>query len=222
MTTVVVTNEIEIYKETSKEDLYKIRFINYDNSLINSITKTNILSFPTKMKDYLLLKAYNIQTFEEFMNNKKNITVASCLNILYFLSKQIEYLIYSESKCFYKIDTRNIINIDNNIFIYLSSNHLSEIENNEIQIYSPINKRTGLFSPELMRINEIPTKINCKTIFFSLGLLLISFLYEIDDPNKYNSKELLNMCHTIKETKLYYFLERCLCDDINDRYLLYL
>ena len=73
-----------------------------------------------------------------------------------------------------------------------------------------------------MRINEIPTKINCKTIFFSLGLLLISFLYEIDDPNKYNSKELLNMCHTIKETKLYYFLERCLCDDINDRYLLYL
>ena len=143
----------------------------------------------------------------------------------YYLSRQLSYLIKYESKCFYTYDTNNIFVIDDNIFVYLSQEHLKHIKNDNICIYSPIAKSNNYLSPELSNSTTLPIIINYKTIFYSLGLLLIESLQSDEQSEQSEqsiSSELDNKLDSFKETKLYYFLERCLKPHPNERYLLYI
>jgi hypothetical protein len=126
--------------------------------------------------------------------------------MIYCLSKQLEYLIKQQSKCFYTYDPNKILIIDEKTYIYLSQEHLKEIKKDLINIFSPIEKNEYI-SPELNDLKTLPISINYKTIFYSLGLIILKNLSNLDDIN---------------ETKLYYFLKRCLNLNPKDRYLIYI
>ena len=83
---------------------------------------------------------------------------------------------------------------------------MKDVKEKNIHIYGPISKNNGFFSPELLNTSSIPIIISYKTIFYSLGLLILDNI----------TKEMQ------LETKLYYFLERCLTREPNERYLLYI
>jgi hypothetical protein len=169
----------------------------------------------------LYFKAFTVESFKKFKEKyiKKNKTnkfsYTLVLDIICSLSKQIRYLLENESKCFYRIDTSNIVVIDGNKFIYLSHEDLKDVKEKQIHIYRPIPKSEGYLSPELKKANIIPILVNYKTIFYSLGLFILDNIRTNEDINEEETNE------DIKDTKLYFFIKRCLCTEPEKRFLLY-
>jgi len=174
----------------------------------------------------IIFKALRVESFTQFkerhykINNSKILPYNLILNIIYSLSKQISYLLNNESKCFYKLDISKILVIDNCKFIYLSYEDLKDVKENKIYIYSPISTNSDCLSPELKFAKSIPILVNYKTIFYSLGLLILhlcnleTITYERGFPSCKGAE-------CIKDTKLYYFLERCLLNEPEKRFLIY-
>jgi hypothetical protein len=211
----------------------------------------------------IIFKALRVESFTQFkerhykINNSKILPYNLILNIIYSLSKQISYLLNNESKCFYKLDISKILVIDDCKFIYLSYEDLKDVKENKIYIYSPISTNSDYLSPELNFAKSIPILVNYKTIFYSLGLLILHICnletpscspvssckslyprrfkmgrscgasFEFVTGNLVEESngvpfEFFNGVKRIKDTKLYYFLERCLLDEPEKRFLIYI
>jgi len=225
------TNEFDIYQDKNKNTLFTIVSKNHSNpSLFRSIVNSKIVNNSTIYYDeaegntQLKIKALSIQTFEQFKEKQRKINGSNKLShniiqtIIYSLSNQILHLLHIESKCFYKLDSSNILVFDDCKFVYLSHEDLKIVKDNKIHIYNPISKNIGFLSPEILIEKTIPILINYKTIFYSLGLLILDNI-----ADEFQIKHAKHTKHTkhAKHTKLHYFLERCLHQNPNKRYLLY-
>jgi hypothetical protein len=243
MNIIYSTQDFTIHQDKKKQTIFSIsNTTNITNimqirSLYNSIINTKIIQHGTiitndptdntdntdtnKMKSITLyFKGVTVESFKDFKENyiKKNKTnklpYHLVLDIIYSLSKQIRYLLENESKCFYRVDTTNIIVIDGNKFIYLSQEDVKDVKENQIHIYRPIPKSQGYLSPELKNANSIPILVNYKTIFYSLGLFILDNIGTHEDIKEHTIEEIM-------DTKLYFFIKRCLCIDPEKRFLLY-
>ena len=196
-------------------------------SLMRSVKDMLDTSICTQIKNNLIIKAKKVRYYSNFLNEEylkhgvnSPLSHAWCLRIVYCLSKQIEYLVSNESKCFYKLDYHHLIVMDD-CFFYLSPNALIPVEEEKMHIYS-YSLKDGFFSPELTLDSKanIPISVHYKTIYYSLGLLWVSVLKDDNDKNLNNY---LNYpLEKINGTKLYFFIVRCLQKDIHDRYLIFL
>lgn len=235
-------NEFDVYQDERKNTIFSINSKNTSNSisfnnlclsLFNSIIKSNNINSGTIIKDnnkiLLIIKATTLKTFAQFKqeekekNNTYKLPYITILNIINSLTKQLFYLLKNESKCFYTFDENNILVVDDCQFVYLSNDHLKEIKNTDIHIYNPISKNIGYLSPELQNAYSIPIITNYKTIFYSLGLLIISnLLDETIDYTILNNEDIMSRISTIKDSKLYYFLKRTLYNEPYERYLVFI
>lgn len=240
MNIITSVNEFDIYQDERKKTLFFINSKTHQNNnrsntlpLFYSIIKSNILNSATIVNDAdktsLVIKAITMKTFSQFKREQKiknktfKLPYTTILNIINSLTKQLYYLLENESKCFFTFDPNNILVIDDCKFIYLSREHLKEIKNNSIHIYNPISKNIGYLSPELHNASSIPIITNFKTIFYSLGLLIMdNLLDETIDYKIENRENIINSISCIKDTKLYYFLERTLYNEPNERYLIFI
>jgi len=227
------TKEFDVYMDKKKHSLFKTINKNNQNclSLFYSIVKPLIVNSATIVNNNndtssLVIKTTSIKTFSQFKEEQKMINgsyklpYTTILNIIICLSKQLSYLLESETKCFYNFDPDNILVVDDCKFLYLSTEHLKDIKNNNLYVYNPIKKSIGYLSPELHNVSSIPIIIHYKTIFYSLGLFIINNL--VDDLTNNDTQEVLMDCNVnIRGTKLYYFLERCLQDEPSKRFLIY-
>jgi hypothetical protein len=159
---------------------------------------------------------------KKFISNKKNINYENTLKLVVSLTNQIQYLIITECECFYEYIIENIIVIDDDKFIYLSNDDLLKIsESNNFNFTNPFN-RNGFISPELFKINSIPSELNYKTIYYSLGALVVYFLFDKNinkDEFKYDLNEILKL---IEGTKLFGLIIRCLFQEANERSIVYI
>ena len=116
----------------------------------------------------------------------------------------------------------NIIVIDDDKFIYLSNDDLLKIsESNNFNFTNPFN-RNGFISPELFKINSIPSELNYKTIYYSLGALVVYFLFD-KNINKHDFNYDLNeILKPIEGTKLFGLIIRCLFQEANERSIVYI
>ena len=225
----ILTSEFLIEQDKTKNTLFTIKSNNYYTNnnftfLLKSLTKTKIIQNTTFIDNNqsLMFKAFSIETLEQL---RKKMSHSIMLKMVYYLSKQLSYLINYEKKCFYTYDPKNVIIIDNKIFAYLSQDHLVDIKNTNLYVYSPISKDNYYLSPELSRCIKLPVIINYKTIFYSLGLLLLETLLgnKVEETTKEETlEEKMSKIGSFKDTKLYYFLERALNIIPNDRFLLYI
>jgi len=211
--------------ENFSKDTFCLTFVEgpINFSLMRSIKHMFDTCTCTQIKNNLFIKAKNIRFYKDFIdeeylkNGSIRLSHAWCLRIVYCLSKQIEYLIGNESKCFYKLDFDHLLVIED-VFFYLSPESLVQLEKGMLQIpHSLLEKKDGFFSPELLDFIDsvsgfVSGSIHYKTIYYSLGLLLMSAL----NMNNGDSLE------KIKDTKLYYFIIRCLQKDIHHRHLIFL
>ena len=155
-----------------------------------------------------------------FLLKKENTSYENALKLILSLTKQFQYLITKEYKCFYEYIIENIIVIDDENFIYLSNEDLLKMtEPNKIQFVKPFICE-GFISPEILKIVSIPSELNYKTIYYSLGALVVYFLFEknINDINS-NINEILK---PIEGTKLFGLLNRCLSEKANERSIIYI
>lgn len=248
MKKIITNNEFNVYRNNKKETLYKIIFsntsINY--SLLNSIIKTNIIKGSTVTEDYksITFQALSVKTLPQYLSYLKNtqnnntLDIKKSLTMIFYLSNQLKYLISNENKCFYRYNPDNILIIDETKFMYLSNEDLLKIEpeTENIEINTVISFE-WFVSPEILRITSIPEKVNYRTIYYSLAALIIYSLYsinildirndiiqedKIDNIDKIDKIDNIDkILVTIKGTKLYYFLKRCLNKNIENRTLIY-
>jgi hypothetical protein len=161
-----------------------------------------------------------LKNFQQTLTNP-NLKYQKTLQLILSLGQQLEYLIETENMTFYEYNPENVIVIDGTIFIYLSNNLMNvtkESKKHMIEFMFPFIREPHLFiSPEVAKIQNIPCKINHKTIYYSLGLLSLSFLL-----NEQMKEFQLNQIDFLKNTKLYWLLLRCLDLDPDKRTILYL
>jgi serine/threonine protein kinase len=231
------TENYKIKKHYESNHIYTIEFEYTKISLINSIIKTRIIQGATVTDNYktLQFKATKVSTYTQYKKYllEKNGTTCLSLNdsqkMIISLVTQLEYLIKYENQVFLGYNTDDLLIINDTIFIYLGCDYLCDIKNikDEIVVTMPFSPSDFFLSPELLEVKELPTYINFKTSYFSLGCLILCILLgNIDFYEEYiQSKTLDNIFQynlRFKNTKLYHFLERCLKETPDKRTLIYL
>ena len=227
------TNEFKVIKD--EDDLYSIEFKHQSKTLIYSLTKPRIILGSTITDNYktLTFKALSVESLPQLqkrINDKEcNSTMSHelALRMTFFLSTQLSYLLRNTQKCFFKYEKEKILVIDEEIFVYLSNEELVDREKENLLINLPFS-HDGFLSPELLKLNYIPAKINFKTIYYSLGLMIVYCLTEVnllEDKKGHEEplNEVLNeLLKPIIGTKLYYFLVRSLDKEPKNRSLNYI
>lgn len=223
-------DEFTIYNQGNK---FQINMNFNSQSLLHSITKTKIVHGTTITDNYktLYFNATSVKSFTSYQSDLKkingsfNVPYNKAILIFFYFGKQLEYLIKREKKCFYAYKIENIIVIDDNKFIYLSNNYLSDIENNcDLLIMAPFEKERNCFMcPQVKNINEIPFSVHYKTSYYSLCLFIVYALsYETDFLEEPEAERIEELLKPILDTKLYYAIKRGLIEDPKKRSILYI
>jgi hypothetical protein len=170
----------------------------------------------------IFFSAENVIPFKQYLLEQQNnkLSHSKCVKLIDDLSKQIFFL----NKCnfgFYGFDIEDILTIDNT-FIFCSTQNLLPLENDCIIFTSPINQ-PYFSNPELFKLTSLPFEINTKCCYYSLVALVVFSLlntYLLVGNELKTSKEIDKIIEPLFNTKIYWFLKRCLDDDINNRKLL--
>jgi hypothetical protein len=228
----------ENYKVTCIEkSLYKIEFNKQSNKIINSLLNTKIILGGFTEDDYKVIKfkAKSVKTLKEYQNDSKKINgkeiiiVSNIAKIIKSLVIQLNYLIKYEFSTIIGYNIEDIIVINDEKFAFLGNELIAniDIKTNMIMITYPYEKNEFFISPELKNIKELPSYINYKTSYYSLAIMLIYLLLGDNEfYNDYlynnNSENILNNLknNSIKDTRIYWFLSRCLIEDVENRCLL--
>ena len=176
--------------------------------------------------------ASSVMRFTEF-KQENQITMKIIEQLIKNLTNQLHYLSKEYNHTFYRINPKDIIVIDFSQFLYVSLDDLMPITttnttnptNNPTN--NPINEiiftvpfcKDYYISPELKEITSLPSTINAKTIYYSLGLFIIDLLYSF-----FSIKERKNpktIPPQIKYTKLYWFLHKATMLNPKERHLLF-
>ena len=241
MNIIIKTDNFYIGQDQLDNQTFTIFFDSYNEALIKSLLKTRIILGATTTEKYrsLTFKATSVLTFFNFQkelereNKSLKLTYNLALKMTHNLVTQLNYLITQFSKTFLGFSLKNLIIIDKSKFVYLCDEFLLDIikngENGEkILIKSPFTRDDFFFSPELLSVKEIPSFVNYKVSYFSLGYLILSCLLGYDmesDSEDLPEKDKISHRMTtlyIKNTKLYWLLERCLVEEPKNRSILFI
>ena len=237
MTTIISNDDFQIIKDDKIQNLYTMEFQSYSETIIKSLIKTKIIIGATVLSNYKIVrfKAFSIQTFKDYKkeqymkNGVKNLPVNVSSIMLNTLAIQLKYLIFAQTHSFIGYNPENIIVIDHNKFAYISTEHLSQIEENKILMSFPFSLQDFYLSPEQTRITELPSYIHYKTAYYSLACLVIDALTSDDSFVEDENDESLHDKITkqldmlpMKGAKLYYLLKRCLEEDPKERSILFI
>ena len=236
MNIIIKNSSFQIGYDKDNKNTYKIFFSSYNETIIKSITKTKIILGATTTEKYntLTFKATSVQSFEEYQKDveketgEKKMNYESTLKMTHNLATQLNYLITNNSKTFLGYSPENLIVIDKNKYIYVSNEYLLDIDDEQVIITFPFSQNDFLLSPELLNIKEIPSFINYKVTYFSFGYLILYALLGHDnlinntDKTMQEKIKLLMETTSIKNTKLYWLLKRCLVEEPKNRSIIFI
>jgi hypothetical protein len=226
---------------------FTIFFDSYNEALIKSIAKTKIILGATTTEKYktLSFKAISVQRFSDFQkelvreNKSLKMPYNLALKMTYNLVTQLKYLITHYSQTFLGYSLENLIVIDKHKFVYLCNDFLLNIkngndyndnnnDNDNVLISYPFTCDDFFMAPELYCIKEIPSFVNYKVSYFSLGYLILYTLIgdniDSDREDLQEKDKIKNHLDSliIKNTKLYWLLERCLVEEPTNRSILFI
>jgi hypothetical protein len=164
---------------------------------------------------------------QESQTIQNTITYLQAINMIKSLSKQMNNLNIMSNLIFYGFDLDDILVINNDTFIIVSSNHLLKIDderNNKIVFNCPF-LLPYFSSPELIAVNTLPTEVDYRASYYSLGALITFCL-----TNKYlfignevmRETDIEKVLQPIFCTKVYWFLKRCLTQKYEERQILFI
>ena len=203
-----------------------IEFKNPSKVLIDSLTNTKLLCNAISDDSYktIYFKCSSLHLLNDCFEKLKTINICK---MIYDMSIQMKYLLEEKNSVFIGFDPKHILVVNGNIFLYIYGDHLETIDKQEnVTIRYPPDY---IMAPELYEIKEIPCKINYKCSYFSAGILYL-YMYQLIetknvkqiDTNDYEFIQ--NLLHTlsINNTKVYYFLQRCLQKKSEKRSILFI
>lgn len=241
MTSIISKDDFQIIQE--ENNTFAIQFSNYNSeAIIKSITKTRIILGATATDNFqtLILKASSVKSLQQFKEELFRITGSHSLppnlaaKLAADLGRQILYLLEQYYMTIIGVDCENVIVINETNFIYLSCEYLEKIDKNNgtIMVCFPVEPFTFYVAPELLNVTELPSYVNYKTSYFSFGCLLLYALLEnnefyneyIKENDTLRHKKIIEYLNrlSIRGTKLYWFIERCLVIEPENRSILFI
>jgi hypothetical protein len=205
--------------ETVNEFTYSLK-INGDYAMIiNNMIKMYLnSSHYDEELETIFFSAESILTFKEYILSRPS----NYIKMIDDLTKQINYL-HKIDYGFYGFDVNDVLIIDNN-FIFCSAEYLLPLDQDAIIFDSPI-KMPYFSSPELFKLTNLPAEVNYKCIYYSLGVLVVLCVLNkyLLVGNEIKTAEEIDVILTpIKGTKIYWFIKRCIHEDILKRTLLFI
>jgi len=144
--------------------------------------------------------------------------------MIYCLNKQHLFLSKKYNCGVFYLDLKDIIVIDSSIFVCVSPVAVKSINCcEEFSFYSPFsrNSKTAFFSPEILALDKIPSVVDCKCFYYSLGALAMYCLFG-KHIKGLDSCEIQQLLNPIYQTKLYWMLLKALEYDSERRTLIYI
>ena len=216
---IIKNNKYEIDK--LNDFIYSVKINGENNDKLYSALKV-IIKNSFYDDGSLFFSAERVIDLKRFLQESNGkLSQKNCIGLIDNLTSQVIYL-RKKNYGFYGFDLSDIIVIDNNKFIICSTEYLLPLVEDNIIFYCPI-KKPYFFNPEVYNIYELPAEINYKCSYYSLGVLIV-FCYlnnYLLKGNEIKSEEELErelLC--LKDTKIYWFLKRCLKTEIEKRALL--
>lgn len=220
------------YKTNKSYNINKLSEYEYSISITHSNEYTNILisTMKTMIKNSffddetttLYLTCETIVPLSSYLKTHKfKMPYDKCLTMISNLTQQMNYL-KSRNYSFYGFDIDDVIVLDSTVFIFASTTYLQELVNKSIFFYMPIHS-PYIFNPELVNLTTLPSELNYKACYYSLGVLVVLCLFNnyLLVGNEIKSEfEIDIVLKPIYNTKLYWFIKRCLHSNIEKRTLL--
>lgn len=205
---------------------YKL-YKNYWNYNIGNLDIIEKNKEDTKMK--ITFKSDEIISLKKLLTTKKNKLGYKQCETLFLYFKNIINNLEKDNHTNILININDILVINPiqalPTFIYMNSKYFLPIDNDKVEIYIPFMKNNYFLSPELRNLKDIPSLINKKSIYFSIGILisyLINKSFFKASKYEYDTEKIILNLDSIYGTKLYYAVTRCLYSNPEDRFLLYI
>lgn len=210
------SKEFTISKNINIENVYKIELTSESSILIQNIKQTKLLVglITNIQKNEFTFQANSIIPINDYIK-KINWSYIKSLEFISSLLKQLQIL-YKDGYCFYGLNMDNIIVINENIFLQISTEYLVPIKKDHLMLAVPFSKKIFI-SPEIININSLPTTIPYKSIYYSLSSLCFYLLFK-KNTIEIGLEEIKECMKSIIGTKLYWFLLR----GLEKRILLYI
>ena len=170
----------------------------------------------------IIFTAENIKPLKNVLFNKNDnkMGLNQCIKMIDELTKQISYL-KTINYGFYGFDINDILVIDG-IFLFCNTQYLYPLYKDNFLFIEPLSQ-PYFSSPEIIKLTILPTEINNKCSYYSLGVLVIFCLlnnYLLVSNELKTPEEIENIMKPIFNTKIYWFLKRCLEPNLEKRVLL--
>lgn len=231
MKLIIERDDFKITKDSTNSNRYSITFAMNSELLIRSISSTKIILGATTSENYDIISfnATSVESFKQYLNGLKEMRYDSTLKMVSDLSLQLNYLLKTYKQTFLGYNPDNLIVVDGNKYIYISNEYLLNIDEDEVTITSPFSQEDFFMSPELYNVKELPANVHYKTIYFSLGSIIIygltgnmDFLKDEDDKPIYQKLNNTLECLPIRGSKLYWLLKRCLDEEPKRRSIIFI
>ena len=233
MVEILQNENIKITME--RKNKFKIEFTTSSYPIIYSLIKPRIIKGASTDTFYKKLEftALSVKTLSQYLKDlskeRDTILIQLSAKLIQTLSIQLHHLITNTNHTILGFHPSNIIIINDTIPLYIGTEFVVELETkNTATISYPFSQNDFFISPELLKIREIPSQVHYKTSYFSLACLAIYVLLNgsSDFYNEYlhNHSSILKCLdnHPIKDTKLYWFLLRCLVEQPENRSILFI
>lgn len=147
----------------------------------------------------------SIITLQDYLTRHKNMSYELVEQMILHLGNQM-LLMSNNNLGLLFFNLSSVLLLDGAYFLIADLTNAVPINSKEQLILNYPLKMNGLLSPELEHVTSLPVIVSITSSYYSLGLLCMACL----------GKDVVN------NTKMYYFLERCLQPDPNKRYFLYI
>ena len=211
----ILQQETKLYKLFKTGNyIYDLQIKGNNKPVYLSLLKTKQLTniFYNPGENTISFTAEKVETLETYLDSQHGLlSEALCIKMIDTLTQQIKCL-EAHKYAYYGHNIEDILVIDNNIFININPNTLLPInQDSTITFLSPFLK-PEFVSPLIKQITFLPTKVPFQEGYYSLATLVIYCLLNvIVDINADNIDTILK---PIFYTKTYWFLKRCLTQNI--------
>jgi hypothetical protein len=222
----ITTKGYKIKQTSEYSYIWKVNG-DYKYEIYFSVSKTKILNncFYDDELNVIIFSAETVETLSDYLDKGENrkMNYLHAIKLIHNITKQMNYL-YENNFSFYGFDLDDILVINQSLFFVASSNYLLPIvDKTNILFYNPI-KMPYFSNPELFKLTSLPYEINYKCSYYSLGAIVVYCLlnnYLLVGNEIKSEKEIENSLSSIKHTKMYWFLKRCLITICDKRILLF-
>lgn len=215
----LITNNASNKKNTYFHDIYEsITRTKILSNAFLSEAENNEQSIDRESSEAIMFTAQTVKPLSTLLQKGK-LTNRQTVKMIHDLSNQIAYL-ETNMLAFFGYNLEDILVINEDIYFIANTKHLLRMESKHLYFNNPIEK-PYFSNPELNELTKLPSKIDYRASYYSLGALIlfcatnIYIFAELKEDNR-------DILKPIYYTKIYWFLRRCFIKDSKQRILLFI